>query len=193
MNNTCNYNNEIGINTRRSNNNDVKSNRISFNKIGVNICSNSIRNIIFKNNISNNSEIGVFIYLSCNNNILYHNNFILNTQQVINNGSNFWYNNREGNHWSDYTGVDNGANGRVKGDGIGDTKIPHQGVDYYPFVNPNAITEDDGDGGDGGGGDNWLGFNFNTCRTLSILLIILMIVLFLILRKIFTRQKLNRK
>jgi len=47
-----------------------------------------------------------------------------------------WSNNGEGNYWSDYTGEDDGSGGRVAGDGIGDTLIPHWGVDYYPLMNP---------------------------------------------------------
>jgi hypothetical protein len=51
--------------------------------------------------------------------------------------NNLWNNSdEEGNYWSDYTGVDNGANDRLAGDGIGDTKIPHPGAgcDYYPMM-----------------------------------------------------------
>ena len=36
----------------------------------------------------------------------------------------------------DYTGVDDGSGGRVAGDGVGDTNLPWQRVDYYPLINP---------------------------------------------------------
>jgi hypothetical protein len=50
--------------------------------------------------------------------------------------NNNWDNgNGEGNYWSDYTGLDDGSNGRTYGDGIGDTLTPHFGLDHYPFVN----------------------------------------------------------
>jgi hypothetical protein len=33
-------------------------------------------------------------------------------------------------------GVDDGSNNRTAGDGIGDTLLPHQGVDWYPLIYP---------------------------------------------------------
>ena len=52
-------------------------------------------------------------------------------------GLNFWNNSeQEGNYWSNYIGLDNGADGRISGDGIGDTAIPYLGRDNYPFIQP---------------------------------------------------------
>jgi parallel beta-helix repeat protein len=135
INNLCNYNNEIGISIWLSSNNIARSNIISNNKRGINIKSDSIKNTVFKNNISNNSEVGIFIKFDCINNLIYHNNIISNIKQVVDNGSTNWDNHNEGNFWSDYNGQDNGTNGRVMGNGIGDSNIPHLGLDYYPFVN----------------------------------------------------------
>lgn len=54
----------------------------------------------------------------------------------------------DSNYWSNYTGADDGSNGGVAGDGVGDTEIPHpfidQGygfyqLDYYPLMDPVDI------------------------------------------------------
>ena len=83
-------------------------------------------------------ERGIHITSSYSkDNYFYHNNIISNTPQVSDNGNNIWNNTfQEGNYWSDYLGLDNGATGRIAGDGIGDTNIPHQGLDNYPFIKP---------------------------------------------------------
>ena len=70
-------------------------------------------------------------------NIIYNNNFIDNATQADDNGSNnkFYLDlPTGGNYWSDYTGVDDGSDGRVAGDGIGDTLLLHLGLDNYPWI-----------------------------------------------------------
>jgi hypothetical protein len=53
---------------------------------------------------------------------------------------------REGNYWSDYTGLDDGSGvglfgeSRVAGDGIGDTETPHLGYDWYPLMGSRSLT-----------------------------------------------------
>jgi len=77
---------------------------------------------------------------NCENNVIYHNNFISNGIQVIDPipEVKYWHHPAllEGNYWSDYTGLDDGSGGRIAGDGIGDTEIPHPttGFDLYPFM-----------------------------------------------------------
>jgi parallel beta-helix repeat protein len=62
---------------------------------------------------------------------LYHNNFVNNTKQLEGNASLYtWDNGCEGNFWSDYNGTD------LNGDGVGDTSLPWQGVDYCPLMSP---------------------------------------------------------
>ena len=71
------------------------------------------------------------------NNTVYNNNFI-NTQVSTNldvYGLNYFDNGREGNYWSDYTGVD------ADGDGIGDTPYiieyhNENRKDNYPLMTP---------------------------------------------------------
>jgi parallel beta-helix repeat protein len=126
-----------GIELDDCSNNLIVNNTISNNNIYGILINHSDSNTIKNNIISKNNRAGLSFNDSINNDI-YHNNFIENSIQVQNhhNNINTWNNeNSEGNHWSDYTGLDNGANGRWAGDGIGDTEIPHLGLDHYPFVN----------------------------------------------------------
>ncbi|GAH38506.1 unnamed protein product, partial [marine sediment metagenome] len=69
-------------------------------------------------------------------NTFYHNNIINNGFQLYRKySSNIWDNGAgEGNYWSGYTGTD------LDGDDIGDTDLPHQGVDYYPLMREGIFT-----------------------------------------------------
>ena len=103
---------------------------------------NSDRNTIVGSQVSSNN-IGVY-QSYCNKNVICHNNFINNTNQVdIHQSSNTWDDSLgKGNHWSDYTGADDGSNNRTAGDGVGDTLLPHQSVDWYPLMNPWILMYD---------------------------------------------------
>jgi len=143
-NNTCNSNDEDGINIDDSFSNLVKTNYFSDNGNGTHVLLNSCNNIISGNNILNSSNNGFLIESTCNNNHIFYNNIVFNSQQASDNGNNFWNNSQqEGNYWSDYTGLDNGAAGRTIGDGIGDTNIPHLGLDNYPLMEPWGFPESD--------------------------------------------------
>jgi len=135
-----NSNNTNGILFSHSSlNNIITNNSFSYNSEGIVLLGSSKSNTISNNHISYNSKNGFFINYGCDNNQIYHNNIVSNTQQAVDNGTNHWNNNRhEGNYWSDYSGVDNGLNGRMEGDGIGDTLVPHLGLDLYPFVNASG-------------------------------------------------------
>lgn len=69
---------------------------------------------------------------------IHHNNFINNPIQVAIDldGEYSFDDGAEGNFWSDYMGFDDGSGGRIAGDGVGDTDLPHFGHDYYPLMNP---------------------------------------------------------
>lgn len=128
-------NSAYGIELLKSNGSDIIGNIIMNNSWAGIYIHESNENIIHSNTITNNS-IGAWIPTSTVPNTFYHNNFINNTNQV--NAPTFtkWDNGTAGNYWSDYTGLDDGSDGRVAGDGIGDTKIPHLGYDNYPLMNP---------------------------------------------------------
>jgi len=118
-----------------SNTTSVTNNTISRNDWGLTLYGSS-SNTIEGNTISYNA-FGITISYS-EGNTIYHNNFINNVDQITRDLSsgNMWSEYGEGNYWSDYLGEDDGSGGRVAGDGIGDTLIPHLAVDYYPLMNP---------------------------------------------------------
>ena len=159
-NNTCNSNLDTGLELFKSGSISIFNNSIIMNKYGISLFESN-QNVIWQNNITNNiygiyleqtssfnkllenfistnSNTGIFILSNCNSNFIYHNLIISNTKQASDFDNNTWSYQSEGNYWSDYFGLDNGANGRWKGDGIGDTNIPHPGAGYdnYPFIKP---------------------------------------------------------
>ena len=112
----------------------------------------SFNSLIQRNTVKNN-KYGIYIW-NCSQNQFYYNNFITNTIQQehyavpATNKSNTWDTNTppparaKGNYWSDYAGLDNGVGvgrwgePRYASDGVGDTLIPHQGLDTYPLMFP---------------------------------------------------------
>jgi len=135
-NNTVDKNNLTGIYLHRSSDNSISFNSIDLNKIGMDLQYYSNSNIFTNNTISYNTVVGINISDS-NYNLIYHNNIIDNYQQIIvENINHLNISIKEGNYWSDYSGYDNGVGGRVAGDGIGDTRLPHQDIDIYPFIYP---------------------------------------------------------
>ncbi len=137
INNSFSFNNDTGIYMEYSDDNIIYYNNISNNNYGINLMSAG-RNDFYENTISFNLLTGFLISTNSDGNNIYHNLFISNTQQASNSGTNSWSWNQEGNYWDDYIGLDNGSNGRIAGDGIGDTNLPHPGpgCDNYPFVKP---------------------------------------------------------
>jgi parallel beta-helix repeat protein len=121
-------NNYNGIWLYQSNGSNIIDNTISTNTWALHI-SDSNENIFHGNTIANNS-IGIWIPSSVKPNIFYHNNIVGNAHQVSVFGPSRWDNGAEGNYWSDYVGKD------LDGDGVGDTLLPHQGVDTHPLVSP---------------------------------------------------------
>jgi len=123
-------NNRDGIQLSKSNENYIRGN--TFDR-GVKLGDSNWNTIIY-NNIS--SSWSAMIITGSNNNTIHHNNINTYMEPIyFTNSTNVWDDgNGEGNYWSDYSGLDDGSNGRTAGDGVGDTNLPHQGVDYYPLM-----------------------------------------------------------
>jgi len=118
---------QIGILVAYSRDNVISDNIILKNGYyGIRLFQSQLNKII-GNNIINNGLFGIN-FVASSGNTIYHNNLINNG--VGDGGSNTWDNGAEGNYWSDYDGED------LNGDGIGDTLLPHQGVDFYPLMTP---------------------------------------------------------
>jgi parallel beta-helix repeat protein len=169
INNNITYNNVIdngyGIDiVWDSDGNIIAFNNVTSNSYGIDIMTDD--NIIYGNNISNNSQNGIWMRSMSHDNIawknnisnnkiginvegilnrIYHNNIVNNTDQAddtTNDGCE-WDNGYPsgGNYWSDYTGNDSykGPNQDQPGsDGIGDTNysIDSDSIDNYPLMEP---------------------------------------------------------
>jgi len=141
--------NKYGILLEWANNNNVTLNKISESTVYGLRLSFSNYVTIKGNTIEKSQSYGIVLWQSVNNSIFY-NNFIQNAIQQYHYETpytaNTWDNNirpgTKGNYWSDYTGVDDGSGvgrwgePRIAGDGVGDTLIPHQNVDWYPLMRP---------------------------------------------------------
>ena len=130
---------QLGILLEHSEANTISKNNISGNVQGIVLGSGAKSNNIFENTIADNSDTGITIESSSGNNQIFRNNFISNNRQALDEGNNYWNNKaNDGNFWSNYQGQDIGDQSRRSGDGIGDTNIPHLGLDYYPFINQSG-------------------------------------------------------
>jgi len=125
-----------GIVLSYSNDNVINNNRLIRNIVRGISFYYSNDNLIVNNTIeASNSNIQL---IDAQNNTIHHNNFFSSWSHVdiIGSSSNIWDDGSIGNYWDDYTGLDDGSNGRIAGDGVGDTDLPHLGVDNYPLINP---------------------------------------------------------
>ena len=147
--------------------NTVTGNLIGNNtEDGISLVSQRFRSgdhFIVGNDIEYNSAQGGFssVGLDVQNstgNSFYHNNFRGNDIQVFvvfppgDLTGNVWDDGSRGSYWADYAGLDDGSGGRVAGDGVGDTNVPHPcpnggnpcmrqdvtlpGVDRFPLMSP---------------------------------------------------------
>jgi hypothetical protein len=88
--------------------------------------------LIYAKTVTHN-KVGVVVLSTAGRNVLCRNNFIENEKNADVKGAPKWDNGAEGNYWSDYKGEDK------NGDGIGDSDIPHLGLDYKPLVEPWSL------------------------------------------------------
>jgi parallel beta-helix repeat protein len=139
-------NNNIAITLNGSIDCHISDNYVAFNKLGLTLISTATT--VCRNTIENNDEWGIMLWGSdwgFIDNRIFHNNIIENGIQASDGQPllNYWYNPDilEGNFWSDYEGLDDGSGvGKhaIADDGIGDTDIPHLGLDSYPFMEQDA-------------------------------------------------------
>jgi len=115
--------------------NSAIRNVVTSNTENALLMESSNNNVIYENTFRNIGWRGIrggWAHIeNSNGNKIYHNNFINNTApwKVTNfNSANTWDNSSEGNYWSDYVGQD------LSGDSIGDTSLPHHGVDWHPLI-----------------------------------------------------------
>jgi len=124
--------NSYGLQLAYSTNNPVDLNTASENDWGFRLY-DADSNALTRNTLHENTW-GIYFENGATANTLYHNNLIDNVKQVHQGLLNTWDSGGEGNYWSDYHGLDDGSDGRDAGDGIGDTALPHIGLDSYPLM-----------------------------------------------------------
>jgi parallel beta-helix repeat protein len=128
-----------GIALWGSDNNTIQNNLVTDSYVdGLCLRDGSTNNIILGNTIENDG-FGFTMETSGNNTVFRNNVLNFFAGPYMGSGppnQNTWSIGGEGNYWGDYTGLDDGSNGRIAGDGIGDTGLPWHGVDDYPLTTP---------------------------------------------------------
>ena len=137
-------NNDVGLDFFQGWNNAVYRNNIVNNRWSLNL-DDSSNNYFIENNVTNPTITLRFTF--ARNNTFWHNNFGGKIQfldrgwllppWIANSSINFWDIDREGNYWSDLSGIDNNQ------DGIWDSPYVIYGnnTDNYPLIEPAHVSE----------------------------------------------------
>ena len=138
-NNTVNLNKKYGIKLTDSSNYNIILGNIasSNNEIGITLSGASNNNVL-DSTITNN-DYGIYLTEETSNNLIYHNNIINNTNQAYGDGNNTWDNGYPsgGNYWSDHACNGNPSNGSQPYNISGGADAQ----DHYPFQNLNGWLE----------------------------------------------------
>jgi parallel beta-helix repeat protein len=142
--NDCQRSLRSGIGLFDSYENTIVDNTCSYNPHSGIYLSSSYSNELYGNIFYRNAH-GIYL-TGCSSNEIYHNSIIENHEQAVDEypvAESFWYSRTllEGNYWSNYPGSDDGSNGRVAYDGIGDTDLPwpDEGFDMYPLMDVTVV------------------------------------------------------
>lgn len=109
-----------------SNNGKIFENMFSYNQRGIYLLGDF--SSIYNNTFANQSGSAIMTALSSNSNKIYLNTFIDNGKSAVEQGSNQWHYQQQGNYWSDYNYID------IDLDGIGDRPYTQNNVnDLYPL------------------------------------------------------------
>jgi parallel beta-helix repeat protein len=121
---------ENGIMVQGGVGNNISVNYLAKNDVGISLSSTSGDTTVNNNQIDKNL---VGIYAGSSNNKIYHNIIFNNKEQIQDVGGNTWALHNLGNFWGNYWGKD------LNGDYVGDTLLPHEGVDNYPVTDPSEL------------------------------------------------------
>jgi len=153
-----------GISLSSTTNNTITRNTMDTHSLSMQLYNSSF-NHIFQNSIGRHwPSINLVLYWSHNNTIeentlwdigfemtpriefhgsndnkIFHNNIeglSCEVNLLDNCTGNVWDSGVEGNYWCTYDGND------TNGDGVGDTNLPHKGLDYYPLMRPHWLITD---------------------------------------------------
>jgi len=136
--NTLMYSINCGIDVENSNNVTIQFNTIKNQNDDVGIRLSYSDNTIIRSNTIEENALGLYLWYS-NDSAIFRNIYNNDTvQHVLSEHSvgTVWDDGIQGNYWDNYIGFDDGNDSRVMGDGVGDTDLPHLGIDTYPLVRP---------------------------------------------------------